>query len=66
MVEVHHVAFEFFLIDVDDGEVVYCALVDQCVCVGHSHVACSDENDLVSDDVLHNDLSKIRDRLVSL
>ena len=53
MVEVHDVALELLLVDVDDGQVVNGALVDQSVCVGDSDIAGADEYYFVSNMISH-------------
>ena len=54
VVEVHDIAFQLPLIDVDDGQVVDDALVDQCVGVSDSHVTRANENDFISYMLCHN------------
>ncbi len=54
VVEVHHVAFELLLIDVNDGQVVDSALVHQCIRVGDSDIACTNQYNLVSHKICHS------------
>ena len=54
VVEVHDIAFQLPLIDVDDGQVVDDALVDQCVGVSDSHVTRANENDFISYMLCHD------------
>ena len=57
MVEVHDVAFELLLVDVDDGQVINSALVHQSVSVSDSNIACADEYYFVSNMISHDSYS---------